>query len=140
MLSRAGIQDLGSSTQHPACDLAFLRCGTLTIIEAKSLPSGSDEHQMSVGLGQLLQYRAALEGSDGLRRWLERLMVASATHSVPSPRGDQPVQRVHAFLAVPRRPSRSRTWQRACEDADVKLLVVKNTRNLRARLLGPSPT
>jgi hypothetical protein len=96
-------------TTRPACDLAFKTRAGITIVEAKSLPNGSDDHQMRVGLGQVLEYRAEL-----------------------SNHVDRPI---HAIVAVPRAPDRAATWRSACDGAGVTLLVVgPATRGLRRAL------
>lgn len=110
VLRAAGV-DVVYSIGRPACDLAFRAGGGLTIVEAKSLPKGSDEHQMRVGLGQVLQYRAEL--AEGVRT------------------------RIRPIVAVPRAPDRAATWRAACAAAGVALLVVgPATRGLRRDLLG----
>lgn len=97
---------------RPNCDLAYVHRRGLVIIEAKSLPRGSDDHQMRLGLGQVLDYRANL----------------SAGKEYPH---------VKAILAVPRTPERVATWQRACEDAHVTLLIASwSVRRLKTKLLG----
>jgi len=105
-LQAAGITSIRGTTR-PACDLAFGPSrGVLTIVEAKSLPTGSDEHQMRVGLGQVLEYREEL------------------TATIPG--------RIRAIVAVPRPPDRQALWRRACRSADVELLTVgPATRGLR---------
>ena len=96
---------------RPACDLAYIRRRALVIVEAKSLPRGSDDHQIRLGLGQVLDYRADLSAGQDLR--------------------------VKAILAVPRTPERAATWRRACERADVTLLIVgRSVRGLKTALLG----
>jgi hypothetical protein len=97
---------------RPPCDLAFeARDGTLVIVEAKSLPKGSEPHQMRLGIGQAIEYRAEI-----------------SDHVGTSPR---------AILAVPRAPARAALWRRACADAGLELLVVgPATRGLRDALLG----
>lgn len=110
VLRRAGV-DVAYSTARPACDLAFRVGETFTFVEAKSLPPGSDEHQLRLGLGQAIQYRTAL--------------------------ADEVGGAVRAVLAVPRAPAQDRLWRRACQSADVTLLVVgPATRGLRKALLG----
>ena len=97
-LQAAGIASIRGTTR-PACDLAFGPSrGVLTIVEAKSLPTGSDEHQMRVGLGQVLEYREEL------------------TATIPG--------RIRAIVAVPRPPDRQALWRRVYHSADVELLTV----------------
>lgn len=110
VLRAAGVEVI-CGTGRPACDLAFRTGRGLTIVEAKSLPRGSDEHQMRVGLGQVLQYRAEL-----------------AEHMKT---------RIRPILAVPRAPDRPATWRAACEAAGAALVVVgPATRGLHKTLLG----
>jgi hypothetical protein len=83
----------------------------LTIVEAKSLPPGSDEQQMRIALGQLLEYRAEL--------------------------GSNVSGRIRAIIAVPRPPDRQALWRTACQSANVELLTVgPATRGLRKALIG----
>jgi hypothetical protein len=98
-------------TGRPACDLAFRTSRGLTIVEAKSLPKGSDEHQMRVGLGQILQYRAEV--------------------------AEHVKGRIRPVLAVARAPERLGTWRAACGAAGAELLVVgAAARGLRKALVG----
>jgi hypothetical protein len=114
VLARAGIAPV-EGTRPPACDLMFRsRAGGLTVVEAKSLPTGADEHQMRLGVGQVLEYRRKL--------------------------ADRIDMEVRAILAVPRAPRDAATWRRVCEDAGVTLLVAgPATRGLRAALLRHPP-
>lgn len=110
VLRAAGVEVVYGTTR-PACDLAFRTRRGLTIVEAKSLPKGSDEHQMRVGLGQVLQYRADL--AEHMRT------------------------RIRPIVAVPRAPDRLATWRAACEAAGAALVVVgPATPDLHKALLG----
>jgi hypothetical protein len=75
----------------------------------KSLPAGSEAHQLRVGLGQLFEYRAVL-GEAGTDASL--------------------------VLAVPRVPKRAEIWQAACADASVALIAMSEPdERLRSVLL-----
>jgi hypothetical protein len=112
VLVEAGCPPVEGRRGRLACDLLFrTRGGEFVIVEAKSLPAGSDDHQLRIGIGQLVQYRSAM-----------------AARLPTAPR---------AVLAVPRAPVNFADWRQACRSVDIELRVVTATaRGLGRALLG----
>jgi hypothetical protein len=81
----------------PDYDLLVARGDTAVVVEVKSLTKDNEDRQMRLGLGQVLMYRHQLAAS--------------------RPPG---VRRVHAAIAVERRPTDS-SWLELCKKLDVAL-------------------
>jgi hypothetical protein len=93
-LSSRALRPLEPRAIDPQFDLGW-RDGPLHIVEVKSLSVGSEDHQLRLGLGQVLEYR----------------------HRIALREGQSP----GVFLAVERPPKR-RYWAGACQDAGVRLV------------------
>lgn len=92
-LQSAGIEPRDPEAQ-PLFDLAWRDGGVLFVAEVKSLTSKNEEHQLRLGLGQVLRYRDQLA---------------------------QGTERVVAVLVVEREPS-DLTWLRLCSALGVPLV------------------
>jgi hypothetical protein len=60
VLSTAGIEPRRGLPPGPNFDLAWQKDGTVFVAEVKSITSENEEHQLRVGLGQVLRYRQRL--------------------------------------------------------------------------------
>jgi hypothetical protein len=60
VLAGHGIVPRVRNRVRPRVDLVFRDGRTVTVVETKSLPDGGHEHQLRVGLGQVVQYRREL--------------------------------------------------------------------------------
>lgn len=61
-LEAHGVQPLGPSPNDPLFDLGQARGAAKFVAEVKSLTEANEEHQLRLGLGQVLRYRHALLG------------------------------------------------------------------------------
>jgi hypothetical protein len=95
VLSNAGIEPCRGLPPGPNFDLAWQKDGTVFVAEVKSITAENEEHQLRVGLGQVLRYRQRL---------------SALGHD-----------RVVAVL-VPERPPRDPTWRELCQELGVVLL------------------
>jgi hypothetical protein len=95
VLSNAGIEPRRGLPPGPNFDLAWQTDGTVFVAEVKSITADNEEHQLRVGLGQVLRYR-------------QRLLVLGH-------------DRVVAVL-VPERQPRDPSWRELCQDLGVVLL------------------
>jgi hypothetical protein len=95
VLSNAGIEPRRGLLPGPNFDLAWQKDGTVFVAEVKSITAGNEEHQLRVGLGQVLRYRQRL---------------SALGHD-----------RVVAVL-VPERQPRDPSWRELCQDLGVVLL------------------
>jgi hypothetical protein len=60
VLSNAGIEQRRGLPPGPNFDLAWRKDGTVFVAEIKSITADNEEHQLRVGLGQVLRYRQRL--------------------------------------------------------------------------------
>ena len=95
VLSNAGIEPRRGLSSGPNFDLAWQKDGTVFVAEVKSITAENEEHQLRVGLGQVLRYR-------------QRLLALGH-------------DRVIAVL-VPERQPRDPSWRELCQDLGVVLL------------------
>ena len=95
VLSNAGIEPRRGLPPGPNFDLAWQKDGTVFVAEVKSITADNEEHQLRVGLGQVLRYRQRL---------------SALGHD-----------RVVAVL-VPERQPRDPSWRELCQDLGVVLL------------------
>ena len=95
VLSNAGIEPRRGLPPGPNFDLAWQKDGTVFVAEVKSITAENEEHQLRVGLGQVLRYRQRL---------------SALGHD-----------RVVAVL-VPERQPRDPSWRELCQDLGVVLL------------------
>jgi hypothetical protein len=95
VLSNAGIEPRRGLPSGPNFDLAWQKNGTIFVAEVKSITDDNEEHQLRLGLGQVLRYRQRL---------------AALGHD-----------RVVAVL-VPERQPRDPSWRERCQDLGVVLL------------------
>lgn len=95
VLANAGIEPRRGLPPGPNFDLAWEKDGTVFVAEVKSITAENEEHQLRVGLGQVLRYRQHLS--------------ALGHH------------RVVAVLVPERRP-RDHSWRELCQEAGVILL------------------
>jgi hypothetical protein len=95
VLSNAGIEPRRGLPAGPNFDLAWQKNGTLFVAEVKSITAENEEHQLRLGLGQVLRYRQRL---------------AELGHG-----------RVVAVL-VPERQPRDQFWSELCQEFGVVLL------------------
>jgi hypothetical protein len=95
VLSNAGIEPRRGLPPGPNFDLAWRKDGTVFVAEVKSITADNEEHQLRVGLGQVLRYRQRL---------------SALGHD-----------RVVAVL-VPERPPRDPSWCELCQELGVVLL------------------
>ena len=95
VLSNAGIEPRRGLPPGPNFDLAWQKDGTVFVAEVKSITTENEEHQLRVGLGQVLRYRQHL---------------LALGHD-----------RVVAVL-VPERQPRDPSWRQLCKDLGVVLL------------------
>jgi len=95
VLSNAGIEPRRGLPPGPNFDLAWQKDGTVFVAEVKSITADNEEHQLRVGLGQVLRYRQRL---------------SALGHD-----------RVVAVL-VPERPPRDPSWCELCQELGVVLL------------------
>lgn len=95
VLSNAGIEPRRGLPPGPNFDLAWQKNGTVFVAEVKSITDDNEEHQLRLGLGQVLRYRQRLAAL-----------------------GDD---RVVAVL-VPERQPRDPSWRDLCQDLGVVLL------------------
>jgi hypothetical protein len=95
VLSNTGIEPQRGKRPGPDFDLAWQKDGTVFVAEIKSITAQNEEHQLRVGLGQVLRYRQRLRalGHD----------------------------RVVAVL-VPERQPRDPSWRELCQELGVVLL------------------
>jgi hypothetical protein len=101
-LKSLGIQPLDPTPFDPPFDLAWRRWGTLYVAEIKSITKENEEHQLRLGLGQLLRYC-----------YLLRKRTAD----------------VCPVLAPEQRP-RDCEWGRLCKDLNVRLAFPPGFENL----------
>jgi hypothetical protein len=95
VLDNAGIEPRRGLPPGPNFDLAWQKDGTVFVAEVKSITAENEEHQLRVGLGQVLRYRQQL--------------FALGHH------------RVVAVL-VPERQPRDPSWRELCQEVEVVLL------------------
>ena len=95
VLSNAGIEPCRGLPSGPNFDLAWQKNGTVFVAEVKSITAENEEHQLRLGLGQVLRYRQRL---------------AALGHD-----------RVVAVL-VPERQPCDPSWRELCQDLGVVLL------------------
>jgi hypothetical protein len=95
VLSNAGIEPRRGLPSGPNFDLAWQKNGTVFVAEVKSITTENEEHQLRLGLGQVLRYRQRLAGLGH--------------------------DRVVAVL-VPERQPRDPSWRELCQDLGVVLL------------------
>ncbi len=95
VLRNAGIEPRRGLPPGPNFDLAWQKDGTVFVAEVKSITTENEEHQLRVGLGQVLRYRQRL---------------SALGH-----------ERVVAVL-VPERQPRDLSWRELCQDLGVVLL------------------
>ena len=95
VLSNAGIEPRRGLPPGPNFDLAWQKNGTVFVAEVKSITAENEEHQLRLGLGQVLRYRQRL---------------SALGHD-----------RVVAVL-VPERQPRDPSWRELCQDLGVVLL------------------
>jgi hypothetical protein len=95
VLSNAGIEPRRGLGSGPTFDLAWQKDGTVFVAEVKSTTADNEEHQLRVGLGQVLRYR-------------QRLLALGH-------------DRVVAVL-VPERQPCDPSWRELCHDLGVVLL------------------
>jgi hypothetical protein len=95
VLSNAGIEPRRGLPPGPNFDLAWRKDGTVFVAEVKSITADNEEHQLRVGLGQVLRYRQRL---------------SALGHD-----------RVVAVL-VPECPPRDPSWCELCQELGVVLL------------------
>jgi hypothetical protein len=95
VLSSAGIEPRRGLRPGPDFDLAWQKDGTVFVAEVKSITAKNEEHQLRLGLGQVLRYK-------------QRLMALG-------------YDRVVAVL-VPERQPRDPSWHQLCQDLRVVLL------------------
>lgn len=92
-LTASGLVPLSPAAGDPPFDLAWRDEGELHVAEVKSTTAANEEHQLRLGLGQLLRYRHALSAVG---------------------------ETVHATLYVERQPQDPQ-WRELCESLDVTL-------------------
>ncbi len=95
VLRNAGIEPRRGLPSGPNFDLAWQKNGIIFVAEVKSITDDNEEHQLRLGLGQVLRYRQRL---------------AALGHD-----------RVVAVL-VPERQPRDPSWRELCQDLGVVLL------------------
>jgi hypothetical protein len=95
VLSNAGIEPRRGLRPGPDFDLAWQKDGTVFVAEVKSITAQNEEHQLRLGLGQVLRYRQRL---------------SALGHD-----------RVVAVL-VPERQPRDPSWRELCQELGVVLL------------------
>jgi len=95
VLSEAGIEPRRGLPPGPNFDLAWQKDGTVFVAEVKSITAENEEHQLRLGLGQVLRYRQRL---------------SALGHD-----------RVVAVL-VPERQPRDPSWRELCQELGVVLL------------------
>src|ERR1700691_249939 len=95
VLSDAGIEPRRGLPPGPNFDLAWQKNGTVFVAEVKSVTAENEEHQLRLGLGQVLRYRQRL---------------AALGHD-----------RVVAVLVPERQPS-DPSWRELCQEVGVVLL------------------
>jgi hypothetical protein len=95
VLSNTGIEPRRGLPPGPNFDLAWQKDGTVFVAEVKSITAENEEHQLRVGLGQVLRYRQHL---------------LALGHD-----------RVVAVL-VPERQPRDPSWRELCQELGVVLL------------------
>jgi hypothetical protein len=93
-LEAHGVQPLGPGPNDPIFDLGWAQGPAKFVTEVKSLTEANEEHQLRLGLGQLLRYQHALLGR---------------------------FQHVHAILAVERAPG-DPAWRELCDSLGVRLI------------------
>jgi hypothetical protein len=93
-LETHGVRPLEPRPGDPLFDIGWTRQAARFVAELKSLTDANEEHQLRLGLGQLLRYQHAL---------LDRF------------------HPVHAVLVVEREPGDA-AWNRLCRSHDVRLL------------------
>jgi hypothetical protein len=81
-LRELGISPLSPRASDPPFDVGWRYGGRLFIAEVKSLTAQNEEHQLRLGLGQVLRYRWAL--SCGAKRTVEALLVPEEDPRDPS--------------------------------------------------------
>lgn len=90
----AGLTPLPRSELAVECDLAWRTADTLVVVEVKSINEENESHQVRLGLGQVIDYRTALECTD---------------------------QPIRAIVAVSG-PARSGRWPTVCETSRVEFV------------------
>jgi len=95
VLSNAGIEPRRGLSPGPDFDLAWQKDGTVFVAEVKSITAQNEEHQLRLGLGQVLRYRQRL---------------SALGHD-----------RVVAVL-VPERQPRDPSWRELCQELGVVML------------------
>lgn len=95
VLSNVGIEPRRGLPPGPNFDLAWQKDGTVFVAEVKSITAENEEHQLRLGVGQVLRYRQCL---------------SALGHD-----------RVVAVL-VPEREPRDSSWRELCQDLGVVLL------------------
>jgi hypothetical protein len=93
-LDARGVQPLGPGPGDPLFDIGWTRGAARFVAEVKSLTENNEEHQLRLGLGQVLRYQHALLGR---------------------------FHPVHAVLVVEREPGDS-AWKKLCRSHEVRLL------------------
>jgi hypothetical protein len=95
VLGNAGIEPRRGLPPGPNFDLAWQKDGTIFVAEVKSITAENEEHQLRVGLGQVLRYRQHLS--------------ALGHHHVVA-------------VLVPERQPRDPSWRELCHKVGVVLL------------------
>jgi len=93
-LDARGVQPLGPGPGDPLFDIGWTRGAARFVAEVKSLTENNEEHQLRLGLGQVLRYQHALLGR---------------------------FHPVHAVLVVEREPGDS-AWKKLSRSHEVRLL------------------
>lgn len=110
VLSNAGIEPRRGLPPGPNFDLAWQKDETAFVAEVKSITTENEEHQLRVGLGQVLRYR-------------QHLKALGHDHVVA--------------VLVPERQPRDTSWRELCREVGVVLLCRNELE--RAPALDPSP-
>jgi hypothetical protein len=113
VLSNTGIEPRRGLPPGPNFDLAWQKDGTVFVAEVKSITAQNEEHQLRVGLGQVLRYRHHL---------------SALGHN-----------RVVAVL-VPERQPRDPSWRELCQELGVVLLCRNELQRAPALDIPQRPT
>jgi len=100
VLSNAGIEPRRGLPSGPNFDLAWQKDGTVFVAEVKSATAENEEHQLRLGLGQVLRYRHCLAAL-GYDR-VVAVLVPELSRATP------PDASLHGFSSRMRVPSRTR--------------------------------
>lgn len=95
VLSNAGLEPRRGLPSGPNFDLAWQNNGTVFVAEVKSITAENEEHQLRLGLGQVLRYR-------------QRMAALGHDHVVA--------------VLVPERQPRDPSWRELCHNLGVVLL------------------